>query len=161
MATPQQIAANRRNTPKSTGAYTPQGFTTVKPGLGTAERTWLQIYSQVLVSSFDRELRPVGPLEKLVFQQIAAASWRLPSNPNRALVFSLHPQAPAPPSPTKHSPTAIAAQRGTFRHPQHKKYKTNPIGKTPRAAQPSPAPSPQPPAPSLAMGFLGVFVAWW
>ena len=85
MATPKQIAANRRNAQKSTGPCTPEGkaavrFNAVKHGL-TAGR--LVVYGEDgaelegLAKSLARELRPVGRLEKFVFQQIVIDAWRL------------------------------------------------------------------------------------
>ena len=85
MASQQQIDANRQNAQKSTGPKTPQGKVTVSRNAMTHGLTALNacINGEDLDEfdatrqSFENELKPVGPVQTLLVQQIVMAAWRL------------------------------------------------------------------------------------
>lgn len=86
MATPKQIAANRRNAKKSTGPSTPQGkaiasANALRHGLLASQNlalpwedaaAWDELHSNLLTT-----LRPEGAMELGLAEQIAGALWRL------------------------------------------------------------------------------------
>jgi hypothetical protein len=85
MPSQQQIDANRANALKSTGPQTPQGKAAVsqnalKHGL-SAQQACIPGEDQdefnATLQSFQDELKPVGPLQTLLVQQIVMAAWRL------------------------------------------------------------------------------------
>jgi len=85
MATPNQIAANRRNALKSTGPQTPEGRAAVrlngiKHGL-TAQDLVLPDESiddfEALFDSIEAEHQPATPTEVAIVRRIAIATWRL------------------------------------------------------------------------------------
>lgn len=85
MASQQQIDANRQNAQKSTGPKTPEGKAAVsqnalKHGL-TAQEAVLSGEDkdefEATRQSFEDELKPVGPLQTFLVEQIVMAAWRL------------------------------------------------------------------------------------
>ena len=85
MASQQQIDANRQNAQKSTGPKTPEGKAAVsqnalKHGL-TAQQAVISGEDKdefdATRQSFEDELKPVGPVQTLLVQQIVMAAWRL------------------------------------------------------------------------------------
>jgi hypothetical protein len=85
MASQQQIDANRQNAQKSTGPKTPQGKAAVsqnalKHGL-TAQQACINGEDKdefdATRQSFEDELKPVGPVQTLLVEQIVMAAWRL------------------------------------------------------------------------------------
>jgi len=85
MASQQQIDANRQNAQKSTGPKTPEGKAAVsqnalKHGL-TAQQAVLSGEDkdefEATRQSFEDELKPVGPLQTFLVEQIVMAAWRL------------------------------------------------------------------------------------
>jgi hypothetical protein len=85
MASQQQIDANRQNAQKSTGPKTPEGKAAVsqnalKHGL-TAQQVCITGEDQdefnTTLQSFQDELKPVGPVQTLLVEQIVMAAWRL------------------------------------------------------------------------------------
>ena len=85
MASQQQIDANRQNAQKSTGPKTPQGKATVSRNAMTHGLTALNACINgedmdefdATRQSFENELKPVGPVQSLLVQQIVMAAWRL------------------------------------------------------------------------------------
>jgi hypothetical protein len=85
MPTEKQIAANRRNSNKSTGPKSAEGkaairFNALRHGL-TAENIVLSIEErpvfEQLHDEFLAEHRPATPTERLLVEQMVAAAWRL------------------------------------------------------------------------------------
>ena len=85
MASQLQIDANRQNAQKSTGPKTPEGKAAVRRnavthGL-TANNVCIDGEDQdefdETRQSFEDELKPVGPLQTLLVQQIVMAAWHL------------------------------------------------------------------------------------
>jgi len=85
MASQQQIDANRQNAWKSTGPKTPQGKAAVSRNAMTHGLTAQQAVIsgedkdefEATRQSFEDELKPVGPLQTFLVEQIVMAAWRL------------------------------------------------------------------------------------
>ncbi len=89
MTTPKQIAANRANAQKSTGPRTARGKAIARENALTHGILARAVVPEALAptesrADFDRlvadiasDLAPVGPIEALLVQQIAACYWRL------------------------------------------------------------------------------------
>jgi len=78
MASQRQIDANRQNAQKSTGPKTPEGKAAVSQNalqhpLTAEDEDEFNATRQ----SFEDELKPVGPLQTLLVEQIVMAAWRL------------------------------------------------------------------------------------
>ena len=85
MATQNQILANRRNSQRSTGPYTPQGKVVVSQN---AVKHGLTSRKDVVISEnqadfdlhraqFLAELNPHGPMESMLAERVITLSWRL------------------------------------------------------------------------------------
>jgi len=81
----KRLAANRRNAQKSTGPRTDEGkarssLNAVKHGL-TAQTALLNGEDaeelRTFAESFEKHLRPMGPLQKILVQRIIAIGWKL------------------------------------------------------------------------------------
>jgi len=85
MASQQQIDANRQNAQKSTGPKTPEGKAAVSQNARTHGLTAQQVCLsgedqeefEASRQAFEDELKPVGPLQTFLVQQIVMAAWRL------------------------------------------------------------------------------------
>ena len=85
MASQLQIDANRRNAQKSTGPKTPEGKAAVSQNALTHGLTALSACIEgedkdefnATRQSFEDELKPAGPVQTLLVEQIVMAAWRL------------------------------------------------------------------------------------
>ena len=105
MASDRQIKANRKNALRSTGPTTALGkarssLNAVRRGLSARNAVLPQEDHRVyldLLASLKAELRPQGPVESFLVQQMASAQWRLLRAARMETGFLMASLDPAPP----------------------------------------------------------------